>query len=141
MTWILGDGASAINGGGTQTANGGAQAGARAGRVVRLVRMVRLVRLIKLYKYSSIKAFTGGDEKKELTGAEDAPAESRVGAAMSDLTNRRVIVLILLMLIVIPQLTVNDIDISLSLGVQFIHELGRLNATDPATYSVSNLLL
>lgn len=97
--------------------------------------MVRLVRLIKLYKYSALKR-TEAVEEENANPVEEAPAESRVGAAMSDLTNRRVIVLILLMLIVIPQLTVNDNDVSLSLGVQFLHNLGRLNAQDSATYGV-----
>jgi hypothetical protein len=47
-----------------------------------------------------------------------------------------VIVLILMMLIIIPLLTVNDPDISLSLGVQFVHDLGIKNAIDSATYNV-----
>ena len=135
MEWMLGPAYEAVNGGTTLNAAAGdsSQAGARASRVVRLVRMVRLVRLIKLYKYSAIK------RKPEETDneVEEAPAESRVGAAMSDLTNRRVIVLILLMLIVIPQLTVNDVDISLPLGVQFVHALAKLNASD-SSYSVRN---
>jgi len=135
MSWVLGPANETVNGGDTQNAQAGAQAGQRAGRVVRLVRMVRLVRLIKLYKYSAPKR-TEAVEEEKANAVEEAPAESRVGAAMSDLTNRRVIVLILLMLIVIPQLTVNDSDVSLSLGVQFVHNLARLNATDPATYGV-----
>jgi hypothetical protein len=137
MEWMLGPAYQAVNGGTTMNAAAGdsSQAGARASRVVRLVRMVRLVRLIKLYKYSSIKRKPENTTETENEG-EEAPAESRVGAAMSDLTNRRVIVLILLMLIVIPQLTVNDVDISLPLGVQFVHALAKLNATDSATYSV-----
>lgn len=53
---------------------------------------------------------------------------------------RRVIVLILMMLIIIPLLTVNDPDISLSLGVQFVHELALRNLTDSATYGVSIFL-
>lgn len=47
--------------------------------------------------------------------------------------------LILMMLIIIPLLTVNDPDISLSLGVQFVHDLAVSNRTDPGTYSVSSL--
>lgn len=63
------------------------------------------------------------------------PAESKVGAAMSDLTNRRVIVLILMMLIIIPLLTSSDPDISFSLGVQVVHQLGLMNSTNSALYS------
>ena len=135
MSWVLGGGSDAVDGGGAQT-------GARAGRVVRLVRMVRLVRLVKLLKYTSMKKlFTPNAVENGRAEATEVPAESRVGAAMSDLTNRRVIVLILVMLIVIPQLTINDIDVSLLLGAQFVHDLAKLNATDPATYSVSVTVL
>jgi hypothetical protein len=50
----------------------------------------------------------------------------------------RVIVLILMMLIIIPLLTVTDPDISLSLGVQFVHQLGVLANGDPTTYGVGS---
>lgn len=43
------------------------------------------------------------------------------------------------MLVVIPSLTVNDPDVSLSLGAQMLHNLGYLNNADPATYQVSLL--
>lgn len=48
--------------------------------------------------------------------------ESRVGAAMSDLTTKRVIVLVLVMLIVIPLLSYSPIDLSESYGTDFVHE-------------------
>lgn len=48
----------------------------------------------------------------------------------------RVILLILMMLIIIPLLTVTDDDVSLQLGVQFVHQLGMLHANDPTTYEV-----
>jgi len=70
----------------------------------------------------------------------DEPSESRVGAAMSDLTNRRVIVLILLMLIIIPVLTISEANTSFELGLRFVHDMAVLNRTDPATYE-SGLLL
>lgn len=75
--------------------------GARAGRVVRLVRMARLVRMIKLYKYAVAaaekkKQIQLRKEKGEVVEEEEDTdefgrplTESRVGAAMSDLTNRR----------------------------------------------------
>eukprot|EP00605_Chrysophyceae_sp_TOSAG23-4_P002664 GSChrysophyteH1.ASY1.ANO1.2940.1 assembled CDS len=78
-----------------------ANTGARASKTIRLVRMVRLVRLVKLYKYSA------KIQEKEVDQEEDK-LESRVGAAMTDLTNRRVIIMILIMLILIPLLTVVD---------------------------------
>jgi hypothetical protein len=45
--------------------------------------MVRLVRLTKLYKYAAL--LTG----KKAVEDKDAPKESRVGAVVSELTNRR----------------------------------------------------
>lgn len=138
IRWILGDAAfQTINGGGQQSAQGAsaAKTGSRLGRVIRLVRMVRLTRLAKLYKYATL--FMGLSKEEE--GEEDGE-ESKVGAAMSDLTNRRVIVLLLLMLIIIPLLTINDPDISLSLGVQLVHNMSILNQTDPATYEDGLLL-
>ena len=41
------------------------------------------------------------------------------------------------MLIIIPLLTINDPDISLSLGVQLVHKMSILNQTQPETYEVS----
>jgi hypothetical protein len=43
-------------------------------------------------------------------------------------------VLILLMLIVIPLLTVNDADMSLTIGASVIHNLAVLASSDPTTY-------
>jgi hypothetical protein len=86
MEWVIGvQGIVGINGGGSQAASGGqaAKSGSRLGRLIRLVRMVRLTRLAKLYKYAV--AFLTGNKVE----AAEEDAESRVGAAMSDLTNRR----------------------------------------------------
>ena len=88
----------------------------RAQRLVRVVRMVRLVRLVKLYKYSTNLRSRGQeteDESEDNKNKEksedemDSPVtkevakveESRVGAAMTDLTSKRVIILILILLI------------------------------------------
>jgi hypothetical protein len=86
MKWIIGSGGiKVINGGGSQSAKGGAAAktGSRLGRLVRLVRMVRLTRLAKLYKYA-MAAIMG--QKIEIL---EDDAESKVGAAMTELTNKR----------------------------------------------------
>lgn len=143
MPWLIGqEGYETINGSSVQSARAGkaSKTGARAARVVRVVRMVRLVRMAKLYKYATAAADRESKAKlKSQNGVAQAdddemPPESKVGAAMSDLTNRRVIVLILMMLIIIPLLTSSDPDISLSLGVQLVHQLGMMNSTNPTTY-------
>ncbi len=84
MSWILDDGA--LGGGGN--AAGAAKSGARAGRVIRLVRMVRLLRMVKVYKYVFV-AYAYITGKKVEAEEDDEVGGSRVGAAMSDLTNRR----------------------------------------------------
>lgn len=148
-----------INGGAVQSAQAGqaSRTAIQAARVVRVVRMVRLVRMAKLYKYASAAAekekkdnlkkqvVVAGPHSARLAASQiveddTSQQESKVGAAMSDLTNRRVIVLILMMLIIIPLLTSTDPDISPSLGVQVVHALAVLNATNPALYE-SGLLL
>lgn len=63
---------------GSSKAGASSKAGTKAARVVRIVRMVRLVRMVKLYKYATKQDDEVQEEK-----------ESHVGAAMSDLTNRR----------------------------------------------------
>jgi hypothetical protein len=88
---MLGDAYDTVNGTGGKSAStgGAAKSGARAGRVVRLVRMVRLIRMVKLYKYAVLayKFVTGNTDAVAFD--DDDKQESRVGAAMSDLTNRR----------------------------------------------------
>ena len=72
--------------------------GTRAGRVVRLV---RLVRILKLYKQYQLRK-SGTNDQMNLTEEEEELAESRVGQKLSDLTTRRVIIGVLLMLFVLP---------------------------------------
>jgi class 3 adenylate cyclase len=126
-------------------AGSASRAGARAGRIIRLVRMVRLVRLVKLYKYSTkikdkAEEKVGHDGKVSTgnkTDKEFLDKESRVGAAMSDLTNRRVIVLVLVMLIVIPLLSSVDTNMEAEMAVQFIHGLAYAAVGNSADYAYS----
>jgi hypothetical protein len=78
-----------------------------AARMVRLCRVLRLIRISKLYKYitvyykdveGSIPLGVTGRFKSDITRPEDADdtikrnrkdKESHIGAALSDLTNRR----------------------------------------------------
>jgi class 3 adenylate cyclase len=107
-----------------------AQASARAGRALRLLRTIRLVRLAKLFKYAHKKR----KQESHAVDSNDAYAESNVGAAMSDLTNRRVIVLVLTMLLLIPLLTVQDTDLTYTMSTEFLHATAVLKAMDNATY-------
>ncbi len=110
---------------------------AKAIRLVRLVRMVRLVRLVKLYKYAQQAKEL---QKKKAIIAERIAAgesidegdvlvveESHVGAAMADLTNKRVLILILVMLIVVPILTVSETDFAAVTATDVIFDLAKDN--------------
>jgi len=105
-------------------ASRGARVGTKAGRVVRII---RLVRLVKLYKQAQMQ-MNKQDKKKEGEEEEDVmdklvrekqqrereemekkggtpqvtPTESKVGKKLSDLTTRRVIILVLVMMFSVP---------------------------------------
>ena len=70
------------------------RAGTKAGRIVRIVRLVRMVRIVKLYKMSK------GDDT-EMT-EEIANEPSKVGKKMSEMTTRKVIIIVLLLVLFIP---------------------------------------
>jgi hypothetical protein len=98
----------------------GARAGTKAGRAVRIVRLVRMVRIVKLYK------MTAGDESvnvEEDTGAEP----SKVGKKLTELTTRRVIIITLGMILMLPILDQSvlrdDYDNYQDFGLTDIHRL------------------
>jgi class 3 adenylate cyclase len=67
--------------------------GTKASRIVRIVRLVRLVRIVKLYKHAK-----GKDEVEDLQ--EGKP--SQIGKKMTEVTTKRLIVLVLLLLLALP---------------------------------------
>ena len=68
------------------------RAGTRAGRIIRLVRIVRMVKLVK--------AVRGKDVDKKVSESKDEP--SAVGSKLSEVTIRKVIMIVLLSIIVLP---------------------------------------
>jgi len=85
------------------------RAGSRAGRVVRLIRLIRLIRIMKLYKMHLEKQRKKEELKLgELRGPveddepEDSTHESRVGKKLTEMTTRRVIMIVLIMLFISP---------------------------------------
>jgi class 3 adenylate cyclase len=115
-----------------------AKIGARAGR---MVKVVRLVRILKLYKaiYEARRARQKRERRGNDPGEEDdwddidvtdpsiknLPGESRVGKKLSDLTIRRVICLVLLMMLVLPVLRIDaseQFPTSATYGADIIHE-------------------
>ena len=97
----------------------GARAGTKAGRAVRIVRLVRMVRIVKLYK------MTAGDENVDV---EDSGAEpSKVGKKLTELTTRRVIIITLGMILMLPILDQSvfkdDYDSYQDHGLSDLHRL------------------
>lgn len=94
----------------------GARVGTRAGRIVRLV---RLIRIVKLYKHAHKALEKESSEDNEDISPEelaqiqanshepDIPKESHVGRKLSDLTTRRVIVIVLIMMFSVPILSLD----------------------------------
>jgi hypothetical protein len=93
----------------------GARVGTRAGRIVRLV---RLIRIVKLYKHAST-ALDKDKDKESINQEEieqirsssrsstEVMQESYVGKKLSDLTTRRVIVIVLIMMFSVPVLSLD----------------------------------
>jgi len=84
------------------------RAGTKAGRVVRLIRLMRLIRLFKLLKKAKPNAHQdmgpgssdGWDDDEEETG--ENGDESAVSKKLSEMTTRRVIMLVLSILLALP---------------------------------------
>lgn len=103
-------GASSAGGGSSQEAAHAAKmsrVGTKAGRVVRLIRLLRLIRLIKHIKcykkgnYQEKKTEAPGEdwEEEDEAGADN---ESAVSKKLSELTTRKVILLVLIIMIALP---------------------------------------
>jgi len=91
--------------------------GSKAGRVVRVIRVIRLVRVVKLYKTyidaqrRKEKNLAAGQMNTEDDEEEEMHSESRVGKKLSDLTTRRVILLVVTMLIVFPFVSIDHAEV------------------------------
>uniref|UniRef100_A0A7S3D7F0 Guanylate cyclase domain-containing protein n=1 Tax=Palpitomonas bilix TaxID=652834 RepID=A0A7S3D7F0_9EUKA len=88
-----------------------ARAGTRAGRIVRMVRVIRMVRIFKLW--TIVKGNRENHDQVQAEEMADADPEyepSNIYKKLSDLTSRKIIIGVLIMLFVIPQL---DYDTSL----------------------------
>lgn len=76
--------------------------GARTSRVVRIVRLIRIIRLVKLYK-SARSAMERQNSLKVVPESDySIPEESKIGRKLSDLTTKRVILIVMTLLIILP---------------------------------------
>jgi class 3 adenylate cyclase len=88
-------------------AGNASRAGARTARVFRIIRMVRLIRIVKLYKNILItlekkKQKLKVDDDDELIRDLPVTSESKVGNKMSEVTMKRVIIIVMAMLFILP---------------------------------------
>eukprot|EP00927_Polykrikos_kofoidii_P071073 TRINITY_DN67406_c0_g1_i1.p1 TRINITY_DN67406_c0_g1~~TRINITY_DN67406_c0_g1_i1.p1 ORF type:complete len:1008 (+),score=163.09 TRINITY_DN67406_c0_g1_i1:421-3024(+) len=102
------------------------RAGTKAGRIVRLVRLVRLIRLVKLYKKSEPGlAHPGYDWADDDEVSSNVP-ESAVSKRLSEMTTRRVIMLVLAIMIILPffnpEFYKSKLDSSAQYGANMIHK-------------------
>jgi hypothetical protein len=123
-------------------ASRGARAGTRVGRITRLVRLIRLVRIFKLWKQvenrneaarknAQMKELESLNETAVMGGASvevkdpAAESETRVGKKLMEMTTRRVILIVLVMLLATPFLTADAGEaFSLQVGMQDISIAG-----------------
>lgn len=110
--------------------------GAKTGRVVR---MVRLVRLVKLYKITSQRrrerkvikdlhqmvdlGHIDENEIQDYLVKMNAQKQSKVGAELSDIITRRVIIAVLIMFCVVPLLSYSPMGRDEKEATQFLHAI------------------
>lgn len=102
-----------------------ARIGAKAGRIVRVIRLVRIIKLYKAVQESKahqpdeledmLHAGPGEEDDWDRVDLEQDDSdhhhhETRVGKRLSEMTTRRVICLVLIMLLVLPQLRVEQVN-------------------------------
>ncbi|CAK0895130.1 unnamed protein product [Prorocentrum cordatum] len=94
--------------------------GTRVARLLRVVRLVRMSRVIRCFQ----SFVTNRTDSSEVAPGEPAylregEAESRVGRKLSERTTTRVIVLVLVMLVVVPQLQQSEFTVMMDPGAQY----------------------
>lgn len=122
----------------------------RAGRVIRLVRLVRLVRVYKVASEKSRRA-AQEEELQELVRLgvlkqEDVDKQrglydrrqSRLGDQLSESTTRRVIVMILVMLVILPMLMRNPVNEGPAFATRMLHKFHA--ATDVSAEAKQSVL-
>ncbi|EER12216.1 conserved hypothetical protein [Perkinsus marinus ATCC 50983] len=136
IPWIMSALAYIMNGTseGVGTSSTGGLDKARTARIVRLVRLIRLIRIVKLYSMVS-KAQDADQEEKlkaQARAAQNAKQAalkrieaSRLGRALSELTTRRVIVGVLLMLFIMPLLQNSETNEAFYTGLSQLYWFGR----------------
>lgn len=115
--------------------------GTKAARMMRIIRLVRLVRIVKLYKSFVYRFSKKKEQEHDDSMWDDYPDEammsqSRVSKKLSDLTGKRVIMIVLGMLFCTPVFDYktwhNDVPTSAQFGADWIHNLYKTSEIDAA---------
>ena len=101
--------------------------------MIRLIRLVRLIRIVKLFKYASKK---DTEEEKAKAGLEP----SRVGKILQDKTQKKVILLVLVCVLVLPYMEAQpggNLDEYQQFGFRELHRLPQDCTLNPGVSGVS----
>lgn len=102
------------------------RAGTKAGRVVRLIRIMRLIRLLRAFRSSApYQARPGEDWDADKSWDQQVEKESVVSKKLSEMTTRRVIMLVLAIMLVLPffqsEVYTNALDGSAQYGANVLY--------------------
>ena len=106
--WIwdeaIGISSSSNSGKSLQSAGKASRAGTKTTRALRIIRIVRLIRLVKLYKNAkaAMKKREKNEELGELFKNLPVTSESKVGKKMAEVVMKRVILIVLVLLFILP---------------------------------------
>jgi len=135
--------------------DGGSKWGSTGTKAARVLRMVRLVRLVRIYKIMVIKRRHKQLLKEMdilvhqgIMTAEEAhlkvmekARQSKVGAELSDITMRRVIVGVFLMICFVPLLTYQPIDWTKVTATRLLHNYNVRNNTDELNLAITRFMM
>lgn len=99
-------------------------------RAIQTIRYIRLVRIVKLYKYFTKSTSENSSKVSEVD--KDGMDPQTLGKNLSDVTTRRVIIGVLLMLLFLPLLQVGAVDNAPYFGLKTLFWTGRSGCQDSA---------
>ncbi len=110
--------------------------GTRAGRALRMLKVVRFMRLMRLFRV--LKIYRGHLEKSMLIKYEQEPestqAPNKLGVHLADLLGKRVILGTILVLLMVPLLEVQPVDMSGQYGLDTLALLANQREANVTWY-------
>lgn len=107
----------------------------KVSKIIKALRLIRLIRIIKLYKYvvksgSEMEEARMREQQKQSQNAQQAALNrelepSRLGRSLSEALTRRLIILVLVLLMVLPAITYSAFDVSHAYGLRQLFWFGR----------------